>query len=101
MCKSTLNSKHSSSNEFDSSVKIDIKFLEGCLSRSLSKIAGAIDAFQQVLELDPNHAEAHDHLYGGATAGFIAPQTHGNDEEDETDSSVQPAKLQKSDPIGV
>lgn len=86
-------SKHSSSNGFDSSAKIDIKFLEGCLSRSLGKIAGAIDAFQQVLQLDPNHAEAHDHLYG-ATCGLL-PYKARNDEEDELIQAYSRANYRK------
>lgn len=79
VCKLALKDSNNSSNESDS-VKIEIKFLEGCLARSLGKISGAIDAFQQVLKFDPNHAEAHDHLYG-ATCGLL-PYTPRNEEED-------------------
>lgn len=61
-------------------VKMEIRFIEGCLSRALGKIPGAIEAFEQVLKQDPNHAEALDHLYG-FTSGLL-PYKARNSEED-------------------
>ena len=79
MCQLAFKDSITSSNDFDSA-KIEIKFLEGCLSRALGKISGAIEAFQQVLKLDPNHAETHDHLYG-ATCGLLPYRSRNEDDD--------------------
>ena len=85
LCRLTLASSESSSSDDQPQteaevVKTEIRFLEGCLSRSLGKISAAICAFENVLKVDPKHSEAHDHIYG-ATCGLL-PYKPRNAEED-------------------
>lgn len=66
--------------ETDIEIITEIRFLQGCLSRALGKIPGAIESFEQVLKADPSHVEAHDHLYG-FTCGLL-PYKSRDPEED-------------------
>lgn len=61
-------------------VQMEIRFIEGCLSRALGKISGAIEAFEQVLKQDPSHVEAHDHLYG-VTSGLLPYKARSSEED--------------------
>ena len=81
ICKLALKEEVLEKNAEIDIVKMEIHFIEGCLSRALGKITGAIEAFDQVLKQDPNHSEAHDHLYG-FTCGLL-PYKARNTEEDE------------------
>lgn len=60
-------------------IEMEIRFLAGCLSRTLGKISGAIEYFESVLNFDPSHAEAHDHLYG-ATCGLMPYKARSSEE---------------------
>lgn len=75
VCTLTLTSCVNGSTE----IETEIRFLAGCLSRALGKIPGAIEYFESVLNSDPNHAEAHDHLYG-STCGLLPYKARDGEE---------------------
>lgn len=81
ICKLALKEEDLEKSSEINTVKMEIRFIEGCLSRALGKIPGAIEAFDHVLKQDPNHSEAHDHLYG-FTCGLL-PYRARNAEEDD------------------
>jgi tetratricopeptide (TPR) repeat protein len=44
--------------------QVELRFVEGCVSRALGKIENAVESFESVLKANSGHLEAHDHLYG-------------------------------------
>ena len=83
VCKLTLKAAEEKENESKDSetIKTEIKFLQGCLSRALGNAAQAIESFESVLKVDPLNSEAHDHLYG-LTSGLLPYRARGDSEED-------------------
>lgn len=80
ICKATLKLQLQSNSIGDLDGLVEIRFLEGCLSRALGKIPDAIESFEQVLKIDPNHVEAHDHLYG-VTCGLLPYKARDSEED--------------------
>jgi tetratricopeptide (TPR) repeat protein len=80
ICKLALKEEISEKSAEIDVVKMEISFIEGCLSRALGKISGAIEAFDQVLKQDSNHSEAYDHLYG-FTCGLLSYKARNSEED--------------------